>query len=60
MKLVFNRTTREDNDENQITNINYGQNSMSVYKKSNSHQIKHEHNKFTYTSLEKIRDLSSI
>ena len=48
----------------QITNINYDQNSMSIIKKiltkSNSHQIKPKQNKFTYTSLEKILDLSSI
>ena len=33
MKLVFKRTTRKDNQKNQIANINYDQNSMSIIKK---------------------------
>ena len=60
MKLVI-RTTRKDS-KNQVTNINYHQNSMSILKKNynkiNSHQIKLEQNK--YNSLEKVWDLSSI
>ena len=65
MKLFVNMTTRIDNHENQISNINYDQNLMTIIKKiiktkSNSHQIKHEQNKFSYTSLEKMWDLSSM
>ena len=32
MKIVDNRTTREDNNKNQTTNIIYDQNSMSMIK----------------------------
>ena len=64
MKLVVNRTTRKDKSKNQITNIKYDQNSMSIFKKirtkSNAYQIKPKQNKLTYTSLEKTWDLSSI
>ena len=37
MKLV-NRTTRKDNNEKQITDINYDQNSMSIIRKC--HKLK--------------------
>ena len=34
MNLVVNRTTRKDNNKNQITNINYDQNPMPIINKS--------------------------
>ena len=44
MKVVDNRTTRKDNNINQITNIIYDKNLMSIIEKiitkSNSQQIK--------------------
>ena len=43
MKPVVNRTTRNDNNKNKITNINYDQNSD-----------KPRQNKLTYLFLEKI------
>ena len=38
-KLVVNRTTRKDHNENQITNNNYDKNSMSIFK-NNQNKIK--------------------
>ena len=67
MEPVVNRTTKKYNNKNQITkitNTNYDQNSMFTLKKrttkSNSHKIKPKQNKISYTSLEKILDLSSM
>ena len=34
IKLVVDRTARKNNTENQTTNINYDQNSMSIMNKS--------------------------
>ena len=64
MKVVNDKTTRKDNNKNQTTNIIYDQNSISVINKivtkSNSDQIKSKRNNLTYTSLDKIWNLSSM
>ena len=64
IKVVNNRTTRGDNNENQTTNTIYDQNTMSIIKKiitkTNSNQINPKQNKLSYSSLQKIRDLSTM
>ena len=40
IKFFVNGTARNDNHQNQITNINYDQNSMSVFKKDDNNKIK--------------------
>ena len=61
MKLVVNRTPREDNNTNQITKINRDQKLISVFKKktnSNSHQVKPKPNNSSCTLIENIWLLS--
>ena len=64
MNVVVNRTTRKDNNKYKTTNIIYDKKSVAIINiiitKSNSHQIKPKRNNMTYTSLEKIGDLSSL
>ena len=64
MNVVDNMTTRKHNNKYQTTIIIYDQNSISVINKmitkSNSHQIKSKRNNLTYTSLDKIWNLSSM
>ena len=64
LNVVDNRTTKKDNNKYQKTSIIYNQNAMSIINKiitkSNSIKIKTKQNNLTYTSLEKIWDLSSM
>ena len=51
MELVVNRTTREDDNNNQISNIIYNQNTMSISKDKNHNKIKLESDKTKTTQI---------
>ena len=67
MKPVINMTTRKNRDKNQIIiNINFNQNSLSIFLKTINYQIKmtsdktHTQEKYNCTSLVKNMGLSSM